>query len=285
MSRSALAPVMTMMTTCRCRNLVLCLLIGVAGCADHPDPVARDSGISDGGSDPDTAAAGPGLAGVLKDEADQPLAYEQVLACMSTLCLFGDTDANGRFFFAIEPPAMVALKTLEDYWDSPRRGATLCPVEIVDTSLKNVGSIYIPFLPEGAPIGAASDDPQTLLVGDGLEVTLRRADLRPRLGDALVAAAARAIPPERMPPLPAVEAEQVVAVYALHPFAATSASPIAVRAASSLPPGTRVTFQTISEIDGAFSEPVSGRADGAFVATDPGTGITELTWLVISQEQ
>jgi hypothetical protein len=44
-----------------------------------------------------------------------------------------------------------------------------------------------------------------------------------------------------------------------------------------------VNFRTISEIDGHLSETAPGHADGSVVATDPGVGISELTWLVISR--
>ena len=47
--------------------------------------------------------------------------------------------------------------------------------------------------------------------------------------------------------------------------------------------GTRVKFRTIDEIDGTFSAPVAGQASGRYLTTDPGAGITELTYLVISR--
>jgi hypothetical protein len=72
----------------------------------------------------------------------------------------------------------------------------------------------------------------------------------------------------------------------LHPFAAKSAVPIAVRvpnSAPALPAGTPIRFRTIDEIDGTFSAPVPGAAEGRYLRTDPGTGIRELTYLVISR--
>jgi hypothetical protein len=120
------------------------------------------------------------------------------------------------------------------------------------------------------------------MVGDGLQLIVRRADLTVAIGDTLVDLAARAIPMAHLHPLPALGAETVVAVYALHPFTATSKSPIAVTAPSTLPAGTSVNFRTISEIDGHLSTPVHGQADGTSVATDPSAGIVELSWLVIS---
>jgi hypothetical protein len=263
------------------RQDLLCLvLIAALGCGPDDDPGLADSGV-DAHSGVD--AMGNGLFGTLADETGQPLGYEMVLACMATVCLFGSSDADGRFSFPIDPPAEVALKTPVDLTTTPRRGAALCPVRITDGSSINMGTLHVPHLPQGTPIGPDTMDPQTLAVGDGLTLTLRRADLTPRIGDVLVDAAARLMSPSRVCPLLAIPGEEIIAVYALHPFAATSASPIEVRAPSDLPAGTAVTFRTISEIDGHLSEPVPGQADGSEVATEPSTGISELTWLVISR--
>lgn len=270
----------------RSSPLLLASLL-VAGCgqpgASAPDaaPAAPvDAAPDSGPALPD----GPGLTGVLRDEAGQPLGGTRILACMATVCLFGATDLDGRFYFAIEPPAEIALKTPEDLSASPRLGATLCPVALNDGNLVNVGHVYVPTLPEGVPFGPVADDPQTLSAGDGLTLTLRRADLTPRLGDALVDAAARRIPPERTPWLSALGDEEIIAVYAIHPFGASSSSPIGVRVPSDLPAGTAVKFRSISEIDGLLSEAAPGRATGTAVETDPGAGISELSWLVISRQ-
>lgn len=227
--------------------------------------------------------AGPGLRGVLKDEAEKPIANTQVLACMATVCLFGQSGEDGLFLFEIEPPAEIALKTQEDLSTTPRRASVLVPVRLANGSLVDMGTVHVPNLPAGTRLGPASADPQTLMAGDGLELILRRADLTPRVGDVLGDVAARAIPAAHRPRLQDLGSEQVVALYALHPFAATSRSPIALRAASNLPAGTPVNFRTISELDGRLSMPVRGQADGSFVSTDPSVGITELTWLVISR--
>jgi hypothetical protein len=256
----------------------------LAACGGSDAPVQPDGGAAlDAASDGRVLPTGPGLAGTLVDESGQPLPDNMVLACMATTCLFGDSDAAGHFAFAIEPTAEVALKTLENLAVSPRLAAALQPVRITGGELVDVGLLHVPALPAGVPFGPASADPQTLAAGDGLELVLRRGDLKPRLGEALVDVAARAIPAERYPPLPELGGEQVIAMYAIHPFAATSTSPIGITAPSTLAAGTLVKFRAISEIDGRLSAPALGKADGAAVTTDPGEGIDELTWLVISR--
>jgi hypothetical protein len=62
-----------------------------------------------------------------------------------------------------------------------------------------------------------------------------------------------------------------------------SDSPIGVRAPSTLAAGTPVKFWTIGELDGVLLAPVAGRATGQHVATAPDTGITVLTYLLISR--
>jgi len=253
---------------------------GGSGDDDGGDPGGDIDAAVDG---PDGGGeAGPGLAGTLRDENGDPRNGQQVAACMSHTCLYDTTGLDGRFYFPIEPSEDIALKTPERLGEFPRRGASLCPILIRDQSLVDVGDFHVPSLPDGTFIEAEDQDPQTLDVGDGLELTLSRGDIEPAVGDTLVDAAARLVTPERRPDQLAVEGEEIIAVYALHPFAATSSSPIQVRADSTLTAGTAVNFRTISEIDGHFSEPVSGAADGSVVATDEGLGITELTWLVIS---
>lgn len=229
-----------------------------------------------------TTAPESGLTGVLRNEAGRPLARVKVLACMTKVCLIGETGADGRFSFSIDPPVDVVIKTEPDPAASPRRGAAMMPVRLAERRHVDVGSVYVPNLPAGKPFGPGARDPQTVQAGDGLQLTLSRTALKARPGDVIVEIAARRLPAARVPEYPALGGEAVIAVYALHPFAATSATPMAVRVASTLPDGSPVNFRTINEIDGTFSTPVPGRASGGFLATDPGAGIIELTWLVIS---
>jgi hypothetical protein len=300
------------MTTARLGILGVAALL-LSGCGDDAARAATDAGsgattdqpdASSGGPAPDAGTwhdaggesqrdaaieeppfAGPGVFGVLLDHDRQPLAFEKIFACMTTVCLSGLTDADGRFGFELEQPQELAVKTLEDLSATPRRGALLFPVQLREASALNLRQLRVPSLAAGTRLDASSTEPETLTLGDGLQLTLRGADLTPRLGDELVDAAARSIPRDGWPTLPSLGEEPIVAIYALHPFAAKSQSPIGVRAALALPAGTRVRFRTISEVDGDLSTPVSGTADGSVLTTEQGSGITELTWLVISRAE
>lgn len=262
----------------RSRWVFIVALLSPLGCDETPDGPGG-AGAGPGGG---AGAGGPGLTGILIDASAQPVGDAVVLACMATTCLYGDSQDDGRFVFTIEPPASVALKTHEVLTRSPRWAAALEPIRIVDDALVDVGALYVPDLPEGAVLGPDSDDPQTLAAGDGLELTLRGADLEPPVGEFLFDIAARRVPSEHVPDYPDLD-EEVVAVYALHPFAAESSSPIGIRAPCDLTDGTSVKFRTLSEIDGTFSAPVPGLVQGGVLTTEAGAGITRLTYLVISR--
>lgn len=242
-------------------------------------------GGAGGGPGAGGAPAGPGVTGVLADEAGRPIRGAPVLFCNTRVCYSDDTAADGRFTFLCdaEVPVDFVVKSLEGAGTTPRRGVTMFPLRFLEAATVDVGWLFVPDLPAGAVLGPSSGEPQVLDVGDGLRLTVRRADLAAPPGASLHDIAARRIPPERVPPLAGLEGEEIVAVYALYPFATTSGSPIAVQAPADLAPGTPVRFRTLSEYDGTLSAPAPGEADGAVVRTAPRSGIDELTWLVISR--
>lgn len=244
------------------------------------------SGCGDGGHDAAAGAgSGPGISGVLREKSGATLDHAEVMACMATTCLFGSTDARGRFSFTVDPPAggvaEVAIKTREDPSADPPRGSALCPVRVDGSSRVDVGNVYVPALAHGTSLGTAEKDPQVLGAGAGVELGLRRADLVAN-GHALSDIAAAAIPKDQIPAMVRVAGEKVVAAFGLHPFGVTSRSPMSLKAPLSLPDGAAVNIRTISDIDGRLSPVVPGHVGGGFVTTDAGTGITQLTWVVVS---
>lgn len=257
--------------------LGLCLAVG---CSDGP---AGTSDTDSGSSTSDTPLEGAGIVGVLVDASERPIANEDILGCLATTCYFGKTAADGSFAFTIEPPAEVALKTHPDPTRSPRWAAALEPIALVDDSVVDAGTVYVPELPAGAVLDTTTNEPQTLAVGDGLELSVRQADLRAPPGVFLYDLAARRLPAAHVPPYPELGDREVLGVYALHPFETTSDSPIGVQAPLNLPDGTAVSLWTIDHLDGTFSAPVPGHVAAGLVTTDPGLGIARLTHLVISR--
>ncbi|XYH99986.1 hypothetical protein ACMHYB_09580 [Sorangium sp. So ce1128] len=243
------------------------------------------AGGAGGGPGSGGGPAGLGVIGVLADEAGQPIGGAPVLFCNTTVCYSDRSRADGRFTFMCddELPVDFVVKSTEDVGGTRRRGVTMFPLRFLHAGTVDAGTLFVPHLPAGAILGPNSRDPQVVEVGDGLQLTVSRADLVAPPGVSLHDIAARRIPPEHVPPLPELGGEVIVAVYALFPFATTSDSPIGVQAPSELAPGTPVSFRSMSEYDGKLSAPVTGEADGAFVRTAPRSGIGELTWLVISR--
>lgn len=248
----------------------LVLVFALAACEGEVE--GEDTGDDDG----------PGLRGRLVDANDQPLAGVEVLACQATTCYYGDSDADGRFSFVIEPPAEIALKTHANLASVPRLAAALVPVDLIDTAVVELGDVHVPELPDGVVLGPPSDELQTWLVGDGLELSLRSADLTPAIGEFLYDVAACWIPPENVPSYDELEGTQVLAVYALHPFAASSASVIGVRVPVDAPDGTPVTLRTLSHLDGNVADVVAAVVEDGHAETAPDTGITRLTYLIVS---
>lgn len=231
----------------------------------------------DGGED-----GGPGLRGRLIGSDGQPLAGVEVLACQATTCYYGDSDDDGRFSFEIEPPAEIALKTHTNLAAVPRLAAALVPVDIVDDALVDVGDVYVPELPDGVVLGAPSDQVETFMVGDGLELSFRSADLEANIGEFLYDIAAVRLPDEYLPEYAELDGSQVLAVYALHPFAATCGSPVGVRVPVDQPDGRQVEVRTLSHLDGNIVEVVSATVEAGYAVTAPDTGITRLTHLIVS---
>jgi hypothetical protein len=241
---------------------------------------ACEGGGEDAGDD-----GGPGLRGRLVDAEGQPLPDVDVLACQATTCYYGESDADGRFSFVIEPPAEIALKTHTNLAAVPRMAAALVPVDITDAVLVDLGDVYVPELPEGLPLGLPSEALQVYLVGDGLELSLRSADLEPSIGEFLYDMAASRIPPEhasRYAAIDELEGAPLLAVYALHPFAATCTSVIGVRVPVDAPDGTVVEIRTLSHLDGNVAEVVAATVENGHAVTAPGVGITRLTYLLVS---
>lgn len=271
--------------------LVSCVEPTVPGTDSEPSTVPTDTdtpsetGVPTGDTgDPWTLPAGPGFAGRLVDGDGAPIAAEELLACTTTSCLTVDSDAQGRFWFPLdEVPEIRSVKTHDDPDGVPPRGAALVYVECVDATAVDLGDIVVPALAAGATWGAESADPQTLEVGDGLVLTASRAAVHLAFGQSFTdPVAAGRLPDAWIPAYPGFE-EEVLAVYALTPFDATSDAPIGLSAPSDLPAGTAVHFWSVGSLGQGLSGPATGTADGARVTTDPGQGLYELTHVVISR--
>ena len=168
----------------------------------------------------------------------RPLARTRVLACMTKVCLIGETGRDGRFRFSIDPGGgrRDQDRARSRRVAAARRRDDAGPCCGAPSRRRRRGVCAGPSGRRAFGPGAAG--PQVLEAGDGLQLTLSRSALKPRPGDVILDVAARRLPASRVPKFAALADEDVVAVYALHPFAAASAAPIAVRAPSDLRAGT-----------------------------------------------
>ncbi len=228
--------------------------------------------------------ARPSIAGVLHDEAGRPVAHADIQACTASVCFPSETGADGRFLFDLQvaTPVRVFLKTPEQLTTTPRRATTMFPVEVKGPGRLDAGAVVVPNLPAAVPLPTGNAR-QTVAVGDGLELSLVGAALKPAPGHVLMGLAARRLPDARLPRYRLPAGERLVAVYALHPFGAISDTPVGVRLPSTLAAGTPVKFWTLGELDGALLAPAPGRATGTHVVTDADGGITVLTYLLVSR--
>jgi hypothetical protein len=224
-----------------------------------------------------------GMTGVVVDHNDQPLAGLEVQACTTRTCYIGESGDDGRFAFALQPPLQLAIKTHADTDRSPRRAAGILPVTLDAEADVDVGRVFVVELPSGVPLGPDTADPRDFEVGHGLALTLVTADLSPAFGERLSDLAAAPVLGANTTTYPELGAEQVLSTWALHPFGATSTSVIGVRAPTDLPAGAQAWIRTINPLDGTLSPPVPATSDGAVLATDPGAGVDQLTWLIISR--
>jgi hypothetical protein len=132
-----------------------------------------------------------------------------------------------------------------------------------------------------APLAYKSDvaEPQKLTTPDGFAITLRSADLHIEgFGDAKLYAVP--VPLDKAPPFAALSRLHVL--YVLEPLQSTIASPAAVEFPNpkGLAVGAKVDILQLDYAKGELLVRGTGRvrADGK-VASDDGSGITELTWV------
>lgn len=227
-----------------------------------------------------------GVSGVLRDEAGMPVKATSILACSATECQYGTTKDDGSFAVPNLKLIELAIKTEDEYEVTPKKAAALYPIKLTQANMIiDLKDIFVPTMTKTLPFSPTSTMAAPLALADGVTLTVVGKDLmRPITADRIEYIGAREVPAERRPPTVAIPGETVVASYAIMPFGTKSSSKIPVTVATKLAPGTVVYFRSISELDGKLSDPATGKEaqDGLSASTDPGQGITNLTWLVVS---
>jgi hypothetical protein len=205
--------------------------------------------------------------------------------CTPTACQSTTAGPDGAFAITGIQLVDFGLRSHDDSTYTPALGTVVRLMHPTETGVfLEAGTLFVPSMPAGATLAAQKKMPQTVLAGDGLSLTFIAQDLVFQVGDPTTAISAHRIPVDHIPAYD-VGSETIVAVYAIMPYSITSKSPVAIKAPIALPAGTEVRFRSVYEFEGRLSPPVVGHAakDGLSVSTDDGTGIDNLTWLLITR--
>lgn len=216
-----------------------------------------------------------------------------VITYCSTTCYATNADATGAFVVPVGDFIDTSVYSLlvhgrpdhaSVYVRSPAAvdGVVTMPEPVAVPRYADVG----PVLPETAAGGAFTAGDVTLTVSPG---TMLEFDLEDALLGELGKRLRVTYVPMAQAPAFAREAN-LVAVWALGPFNLLADHPVAVRVANraGLAPNTPVEFVVLGQ-DILAEPPTAGRAivaatgrvsaDGMSVTTDPGTGISYVTWV------
>jgi hypothetical protein len=232
-------------------------------------------------SDTGGVLAGEGVRGTLVGPDGAVLPFTSILCCQPSTCAKAETDRVGAFTFDIDEGTAVAVKTHHELLVTPRLAAALVPA-VAGARGIDVGEVYVPDLPPGTPLERAEPGPQTLQAGDGLSLTVVFADLTPDLGVTLYDFAARRLPAPRVPRYEELGEREVLGVWAAHPFATRSDTPMGIAVPVALADGTAVEVFSVSHLDGRLSDPVAAEVSGGMATTLPGEGLEWLTHVVVA---
>jgi len=297
----------------RCAAVVVLGIFSVACSAATPagdgaDAGAADVTTTDAPTEPVECAKPPGeweegkdppaycvreVVGALTDTEGNSLAGIGVSLC-GKACFAGKSDKTGAFRVRVNSRLpdgqygfFVHARTTH--------GSTIVPLPKAPSELFPFGTMALPRLSQGGPMLAVEPaaavvlkhGPITLDVPGDTMWDLSFEDYTDEAEGHRLRYAK--VPPQAAPP---AFAPGAALTYVLAPFEAIASKKVAVRIdeSANLPPGSAVEFVTMHGVRVDFSVgaglgQVAARghvsADGKSIATDPGEGITTLTWLAV----
>ena len=216
------------------------------------------------------------LTGVVQDGDGAPVEGLRVVLCDETVCYTDQSTAEGRFTIADHETKDLTLKML----GSPKGliGVSMAtpPCETRDV---DVGAVRLPALPDTGPEVMASGGGRVEVL-PGLFITFP-ADLQfPGFEDSQPILAVR-LDPTSLHPLLTDQVPEPLAVWAFEPYGTKGPEPIGFEVK---PETGDTTFQVygLNHETGVLVSlfQVTADADGV-VASPPGEGLPELSWLVL----
>lgn len=226
------------------------------------------------------------VKGIAVDESGERIPSAWMSVCNPLGCRSTNAGVDGAFVLKGLEIVTFGVRSHDDLESVPYRGTVvrLIKATVPDVVL-DAGMLYIPTVQPAPVLAADVNTPQVVKAGDGLELTVTRKTLEFPLGLPSDRISARRIPLEHIPPYD-LGSEKVIAAYTITPYSITSKTvPIAVKMDLPLDPGTEVHLRSVWEFDGKVSQPVTAHAslDGKTVVTDPGVGLDNLTWILVSR--
>lgn len=233
------------------------------------------------------------VTGRLQDPSAKPLANVAVSIC-GRACFSDETDATGAFHVRVNTRLPEGGYVFFAH-ARPRHGSVLLPLPSTPAERIDLGPVIeLPVLSEEsglvpedeAPESSVRVGPLTIGVAAGTKWQLAFEDLADEVDGRRLRFAK--VPVERAPSF----AAGATLVYALAPFDAKPSKPVSLTLSDTggLAAGTAVDILVMGSL--GFDAPNAGgkpqlaakghvSADGKSIATDPGEGLPNLTWVVI----
>lgn len=258
-------------------------MLGLVACGG-PDAVsASDSSLDSGiAKSADTGTAGFAVSGTVLDLDGNP-AVDLFVTVSTDYCIPDRTDADGRFTVTRVTPGPKRLIT---YGETASNGrfASLVFAFTADAEFTFPSPVIAPRFDVGWPVDPEAAEDQSITTPDGLVLTIPAGSLT--LAPFAPAEIYAARVPVGQAPDFVPEGVDLFDLFALGPIQSTFDPPAPVTfPPGDRVPGTRVDFYSLDYDTGKLAIVATGTVnDEGAPTTDPGQGLTELTWVGVAEE-
>lgn len=257
-------------------SVIGCALgIVVQGCGGDPTGGAHDAELTGGGAPADTPSAE--LSGLVMS-ADGALVVGGPTQLCASACFASSTDAQGAFDYPSVPPGDYKLEVRGPAYDPRFFSPVAFRLTLGAEHKALTDPVILPETGSGVPLGEGF---AFVPVDAELSLGLDASALTLPSGTNLPYVAGLRVQPASWPPYP--NSGALTALWALNPFGAISASPIAIRITNTfgLAAGSAVDLVTVDLETGALGRFAGGKVsdDGAVIESLAGEGLPAIGWL------